>query len=57
VASAGVSPAGSASGTAPTRQPASAGCAIAPAQRDDVPLGICAFAFAIARRRQRRARV
>jgi hypothetical protein len=57
MASGRVSPADSASGTATTRQPASAGCAIAPAPRNDGPLGICAFAFAIARRRQRRARV
>jgi hypothetical protein len=56
MASAGVSPVDSASGTAPTRQPASAGCALAPAPRYARPLGICAFAFAMARRRQRRAR-
>jgi hypothetical protein len=57
MASGGVSPADSASGTAPTRQPASAGCTVAPGPRNVGPLGICAFAFAIARRRQRRARV
>jgi hypothetical protein len=55
-ASGSVSVSGSPPGTAPTRQPASAGCALASAPRNDDHLWICAFAFGVMRRRHRRAR-
>lgn len=56
VASGTVSAAGSASGASVTRQPASAGCALGSAPRNDGSLWICVFAFGVTRRRPRPAR-
>jgi hypothetical protein len=53
-ASADVSASGSASGAAPTRQPVSAGCALAPAPRNGGALWLSAWAFGVARRRRHR---